>query len=69
MAKISKRDQHFYGGLLTALIVIDLFDQPTIIEEIMGTLGEDGRKELIKFAKENDEYKLAGLDEWEENAQ
>lgn len=61
---MKQRDIGFYGGLLTALIVIKAFDQPTITEEIMGTLNEESKREFIKFAKDNGEFELAGLDEY-----
>jgi hypothetical protein len=63
---MKERDKGFYGGLLTALIVIKAFDQPVITEEIMGTLDKASRREFIKFAKDNGEYELSGLDEYEE---
>ena len=65
---MTSRDKHFYGGLLTALIVINAFDQPVITEEIMGTMNEQGRKEFINFAKANGEYELSGLDEYVEHS-
>ena len=64
--RFSTNDDGFFGGLLTACICIHLFDEATIIEEIMGTLGEEDRRQFIQFAKENGEYELAGLDEYEE---
>lgn len=54
----------FYGGLLTALIVIKAFDEPVITSEIMGTLDDKSRAEFIRFAKENGEFELSGLDEY-----
>lgn len=65
--KFAISDEAFFGGLLTACICIHHFDQPVIIEEIMGTLGDDNKKAFIQFAKDNGEYQLAGLDEYEEH--
>lgn len=64
--RFTTNDDGFFGGLLTACICIHLFDEATIIEEIMGTLGEENKKQFIQFAKDNGEYELAGLDEYEE---
>lgn len=56
---MSKQD--FYSGLLTALIGIQVFDEPTIQDEIIDTLGERAIAGLIRFAKKNEEYELSGL--------
>ena len=43
---MDKEKLGFYSGILTACVVINLFDQPAIIEELVGTLGEVERKEF-----------------------
>ena len=66
---MDKEKLGFYSGILTACVVINLFDQPAIIEVLVGTLGEVERKEFASFARHNREFELAGLDkvQWTTN--
>lgn len=55
------KDKGFFGGLLTALAVVNIYDAQTIYEDIIGTLSADDLADLIEHAKTNDELVWSGL--------
>lgn len=59
--RISKEDQAFYSGILTALAVVALHDQETVFREIVDIVDE---KELIWVAKKNAEMRWSGLSQY-----
>lgn len=51
----------FYAGMLSALIVLSNFDEPTIFDAIVDTLGRDEIKGLIRYSQKNEEFVLSGM--------
>ena len=66
---MDKEKLGFYSGILTACVVINLFDQPAITKELVEILGENEREKFFSFARHNREFELAGLDkvQWTTN--
>ena len=59
---MDKEKLGFYSGILTACVVINLFDQPAITKVLVETLSKNEREEFFSFARHNREFELAGLD-------
>ena len=60
MAKSIARDRkNFYAGIITALAVIREADEGTLWKEIVGLCDIE---ELVRYAKDNDEYNFAGFE-------
>jgi len=57
----------FYYGILYCLITLKVFDQPTMTDEIINSLSEKEQKELVRLAKQNEEYESSGLKLWKES--